>query len=166
MENNFKEFQQPEYENSEIAKNTERLFMISRQLEEGNTGFYHWKSMLGQLLEKGVIGFKSHDPRNYHQTFYLNGMTELGENPIIGEFEYGDDFHKANGEPKLIGYSTYRYDSNKAKNIIKYSSQADGAMSITYNEEVNKDGSRSVKEEVGGKWQNREYDADGNIIEK
>ncbi len=168
MRDNQKQPAPAEIAQSEVQANTERLRLVSRDLFSHRGRFHAWQQALeGLIKDQGPVKAESHDPRNYHQTFHLKGMTEAGRDPIVGELQYGDDFHKGKGVPKLISYTCCQYGSGKSKQVETYTPDKEGLnYRIVYSEEVQADGSKVVKEQTGGDWTTTEYDAQGNKIEK
>lgn len=165
MSGEIKGLAEAEQSQADFRRQTEVLQMTSRELFEASNRFTGWQLKLEELIKtRGTVEAQSHDERNYNQTFHFKGNTEAGENPIIGELKYGDDFHKGDGTPKLLSYTCYRYGNGKE--VVRYETIDGESMAIRYHEEVNTDGSKIVKEQKGLNWITTKYDSQGNQIEK
>jgi hypothetical protein len=167
MESEQKEQALAEQAQADVEKSTRDLRITSSELFEARKQFSAWKLKLEELIKtRGTVEVRSHDSRNYHQTFHFIGKTEAGENPIVGEFDYGDDFHKGDGTPKLQSYTSYIYGTGKGKEVERFSNKGDGSMYSSYHEEVKADGWRTVTEQQDKDWITTQYDPEGNKIEK
>lgn len=151
---------------AEIEKKTKQLSMVSAELFEARRNFYAWRNILDKAVSSGKLEVQSRDPRNYRQIITFPGKTNFGENPMVAEIQYGDDFHKGDGQPKLVSYSSYQYFSDGKKEIEKFSPSLNQQIYIIYHEQVNSDGSKTINEQKGSEWVKTEYDSSGNKVEK
>ena len=141
------------------------LVGLSSELSGRLVNFYDWREGLVKGVKDGQLFVSSHDSRNYLQTVHFVEPNKLPQDStIVAEIQYGDDFHKAKGNPVLVSYTGYTYKQDGGLQVVKYSLTGESSFKVVSEIAIHPDGSRQVEEEVNGKWVKKNFDKDGTII--